>query len=129
MALISASELHKLRDVYADSLGCKCKIWTYSSTQDSTGLLVPAAPVWANISEIACGVDPQGSSESARRDMTLGVYDALLRLPLGTTIATKDRVQWTESWGTDLTAAIVFEVAGPPRQGPLGILAPLKRIA
>jgi hypothetical protein len=129
MALIGAGEIHRLRHIYADSLGCKCKIWSYASTQDSTGLLVATAPVWANISEIACGIDPWGSSESARRDMTLGVYDALLRVPLGTTIATKDRVQWTESWGADLTTPIVFEVAGPPRQGPLGILAPLKRIA
>jgi hypothetical protein len=72
---------------------------------------------WTDGAAIACGVEIVGMNESRRSDYQLEVGDAVIRVPVTTTVDRRDRIKITKRNGTTLGTAEVFEVVGQ-RRGP-----------
>jgi hypothetical protein len=75
----------------------------------------------------ACGIEMRSGSEKNRDDMTLIQYDAILRLPITTTIDFKDRFRLTKMYGESI-APIDYEIVSPIQRGPSGIRLLLKKV-
>jgi len=121
MRVFSAGELARLRGTQEGAMQDTCVIHAYSSTTDAYGNPTPAYTPGA---ALACGLEHvrpdevQGSGEVA-------VIDAHLRLPLGTGLDTRDRVEITHRYGEALAASQMFEVVGPVKRGPSGLVVEL----
>lgn len=99
----------------------RCRIGAYRSTLD--GYNNPVAEyVYGELT--ACGLqlvrpdEVQGSGEVPE----IGVE---LRLPLGTTLDTKDRIMVTHRYGEALETSQIYEVVGPVKRGPSGLVVRL----
>jgi hypothetical protein len=70
------------------------------------------------------------SSNSERRetDKTMVYTEAVLRLPVGTTVAETQRVNVTKRHGESITA-IVFNITSPVQRGPSGIILFLQKVS
>jgi head-tail adaptor len=102
-----------------------CIVQAYSRTIDSFG-----APVetWTDGDPIVCGFDPTPSEENRRADMTALHYDATVRLPIDTSIDTRDRIKVTKRFAVTLSPAETFSVLAVPQRGPSGLVLLLERI-
>lgn len=101
-----------------------CIIQAYSATPDTYG---DPVPTYTDGAAIACGFDPTGGRESWRPDMTALHVDATVRLPIATTLDTRDRIKITKRFGVAITA-IVFEIVGLPQRGPSGLVVELVKV-
>jgi len=115
---ISAPDLAGIRAAYEDEMGDTCVVLAYSETQDAVGAVVPG---YAAGAALACLFSPVSSAEQHRADGTLAVVVARLRLPVGTAITRRDRVQLTQRFGVDLASPLTYEIEGAPYE-TLGFL-------
>lgn len=99
-----------------------CQIGVYSATQDASG---EETATYTYGSDVVCGFSYTVSGEQWSALLTYSRIDAVLRLPLGTVVAVRDRVHITKRWGTALATALTFGIAGHPLDGPSGIVVPL----
>jgi hypothetical protein len=76
-----------------------------------------------------CGLDMRPGTERHSSDNTILEYDAIVRLPIGTTPNPRDRIKITKRFGETLATALVFEIVGPIQRGPSGIRLLLKKVA
>jgi hypothetical protein len=75
-----------------------------------------------------CGLDMRpGSMRWGAQQVTL-VYDATMRLPIGTVIVASDRIKVTKRFSETLSTALVFFIVGPVQRGPSGIRLLLHRV-
>jgi hypothetical protein len=103
-----------------------CYINVYSRTFNSYGEPVE---VWSSpLTTTACGLDMRPGSETPGEDYTSLAYDATVRLPIGTTIDTRDRITVTKRFGETLVTPLVFRIEGPIQRGPSGIRLALRRV-
>jgi hypothetical protein len=96
----------------------------------TTNSMNEAVGAWDTTSttEIPCGLDMRSGSERHGQNYTTLVFDASIRLPITTTIDTRDRIKITKRFGETLATALIFEIVGPIQSGPSGIRLLLKRI-
>lgn len=73
----------------------------------------------------ACGLDMRASKE-VQQETRLPLYDARLRLPVGTDVTHLDRIKVTHRYGEALTTALYYDVIGEPLRGPSGLLLNLR---
>lgn len=128
--MFSTAERGELRGAQAAHMPDTCIVQTHSVTQDAHGQEVID---YADGLPIACGFGyaPLGvAPEVERADGTTVTVDAQVRLTLadGQGIGTKDRVKLTKRFGTALAPAQVYEVVGPPRVGPSGVVLQLRQV-
>jgi hypothetical protein len=76
----------------------------------------------------ACGLDMRPGSERHTPGNTLTEYDATIRVAVGSTLTTKDRVKVTKRFGETLSTPLVFEIVAPLQLGPSGCRFALKRV-
>lgn len=123
MRSFTASELARMRGAQDDAMQDICKIWAYSSTPDSYGNPTPTFTWTGDLS--ACGFRHVKPSE-AHGSGEVPIMDAELRLPIDTIITSLDRVEILQRYGEDLDSSEVYEVTGPIRRGPSGIVVMLR---
>lgn len=122
MKKFTADELAKMQGTQVESLQDTCIIQAYALTQGDYGEEVDT---YTDGSTIACGLNMTPSRESRRADMNVERIDATIRLPLGTSVKTTDRIKVTHRFGVAITA-LIFEVIGAIRRGPSGLQVDLE---
>ena len=95
-------------------------------TDDTFGQQVETWPT--NSADIVCGLDMRPGSERHGADKTVVEYDAIVRVPIATTIDMRDRFRVTKRFGEMLSTVLVFGIVAPPQRGPSGIRLLLRRI-
>jgi hypothetical protein len=78
-------------------------------------------------SPIACGFDPTASKEVMSEGQVV-VTDGQMRLPVGTTVDSRDRFQVTHRHGEALASPPTFELIGDPERGPSGLVLNLRLV-
>ena len=125
MRTLQATELSRLQSHQQESLNDTCVIHSYADgSADTYGL--PAAD-YTEGSAIACGYKSRSSREVQEGNETV-IVDAVVRLPSGTAITSKDRVEITKRFGTAIDPTLLFYVVGQPAAGPSGIVVSLRRV-
>lgn len=122
----STTELADMRTAQDGHMMDTGNIQPVSVSVDTFGQAVETWPT--NSADIDCGLDMRPGSERNRIDDTLTIYDATVRLPIGTTYNMRDKFRVTKRFGETLTTALVFEFVGPIQRGPSGIRAMLRRV-
>lgn len=100
-----------------------CKVLTYSSTTDALGNPVPA---YTSGSAISCGFRTITARE-IQESGYVPILDGEMRLPVGTIITSKDRIQLTKRYGENITAQ-TYEIVGPAMMGPTGYRVSVKLV-
>jgi len=102
---------------------------------DTCVIGVPAAPTGPeptttydySATAISCGFDASASDE-AQDGSQVSVIDGVFRLPLATTITSKNRIKLTHRCGTALATPEYYSVSGDPRRGRTAFVAAVSRI-
>lgn len=126
MESFDTTELANMRSVQVDSLQDTCVIQRHSYSGDTYGQQVDVFT--DDSAAIACGLDMRAGSERwSNREMVLN-FDATVRLAITVSVDEKDRIKVTKRYGSTLSTALVFDIAGPMQQGVSGIRLLLKRV-
>lgn len=124
---LTATQITQMQNQAGDLMHDTCVVQTYtSSTVDSYRQPTVTYP---DGSAISCGFSWRqlGNTERLFPELHSLTYDALVRVPIGTTVTRKDRVKLTKRMGVAITN-IVFEVSGPVMRGPTCLMVPLRRV-
>lgn len=84
-------------------------------------------PSWVAGSALACGFQPSVPDEELDASH-VPVFDAKLRLPIGTTVNPQNRITITKRHGVTLSPSRTFEIVGEPKRGPSGLVVELKAV-
>lgn len=95
-----------------------CTIGAYHAVPDGYG--IPTATYQAGAAVI-CGLNENVRQEVQSRGEVVTI-DAVLRLPVGTAIDSRDRITITHRFGSELTVKPVYNIIGSPRTGASGLL-------
>lgn len=125
MDLFSNDELTGMQATQESAMMDTCVLMRYSETLDSIN---HPLPTWNDGEATKCGLDMTGGSELRGNQRILVRWEAMLRLPLHTTIDLRDRVRITHRFGQALATELVYEISGPAEVGPSGIVLPLKKV-
>jgi hypothetical protein len=115
-----------MRSIQEGHMQDECVILHYAPGTDSHNEDV--AGYVADESTTICGLDMRPGDERHTPQYTALVYDATVRLPIGTVIDAKDRLSITKRYGETLEEPLGFEIVGPVQQGPSGIRLKLKKV-
>lgn len=122
--VFAANDLANMQAAQNGHMQDTCVIQTYSRTLDSYGSPVET---YTDGPAIACGLEMTTGRENHRADMTVERIDATVRLPIGTSLQSTDRIKATRRFGTAITA-IEFEIVGEVRCGPSGIRVDVSKV-
>ena len=118
----TTTELDRMQSTQESAMMCTCTVGAYSSTPDSYG---NPSPSYAYGTAIACGVQHIGPKEE-QASGEVPVINAKLRLPIDTVLDERDRIKVTHRFGAAPSTAQVFEIEGPPRRGPSGLVVDVR---
>ena len=96
-----------------------CTIGVYHAVPDGYG--IPTPTYQASDSSVICGLNENVRQEVQSRGEVVMV-DAVLRLPVGTAVDSRDRITITHRFGSELTVKPVYNIIGNPRRGASGLL-------
>lgn len=118
----TSGELDRLQDVQGSAMQDTCVVSVFSSSQDDWG---NPAVVYTDGSAIACGVEHvKPDEQQASGDVP--VIDAVIRLPIATSLDPADLIRVTYRYGVDTTDEM-YEIVGPVRRGPSGLRVNCRR--
>ena len=127
MRHFTSTELTRMRSTQDGAMQDVCRVGAYTSVDDAYNL---PSVTYTYGDEVTCGLelDPPGFSRSGELQASgeVPVIDARLRLPLATTIDPRDRIRIEQRYNEDLTTAQVFEIEGPVKRGPSGLVLDLR---
>ena len=124
--MFTAADLANMRLAHTDRLQDSCYLQNLTATPDGYGDPVRS---WADTGlEIDCGLEMKTGSERRDSDKTVVTYDAILRLPVTTTVTELQRVRVTKRHGETITA-IAFQIVSPVQRGPSGIRLLLQKVS
>lgn len=104
----------------------ECRILRWSGTADITGQLIAT---WTpDATATKCGFGWNRRHEAPDADKTTVRGDFLLRLPVGTVIDARDRVEIITRFGEPVSERVQYEIDGEPASGPSGLVVRLKRV-
>ncbi|MCA9941634.1 MAG: hypothetical protein KC418_23500 [Anaerolineales bacterium] len=121
MTGLRPGELTGLQTTQAGHMMDTCVRLVYSSALDAYNI---PQPTYTPGDTLACGFNPSPSKEMMNQ---VPDVEAVLRLPVGTTLDNRDRLRITYRFGVAVTNED-YEIAGQPRRGPSGLLVPLKKV-
>ncbi len=121
MQAFTDTELDGMKATQESAMMDECFIKPYSRTMDAGE---PVETWTANPSSTKCGVDTRKSIERRGGDMTVLKSDARIRLPLGTAIGAKDKIDVITRFGQSIDT-VEYALAGDPEIGPSGIVIDL----
>lgn len=122
MRPFTSDELDRMQSTQEGAMQGTCNILVYSSMTDDYGN--PKA-VYTAGGDVECGLEHVQPKE-AQDTGEVPMIDARLRLPIDTEIDERDRIQVTHRFGEELDSPQVFEIAGPVKRGPSGLVLLLK---
>lgn len=125
MRHFSPGELTQLRATQDGAMMDICELWQPVTTADSFGQ--PLAGSYNKTTGVACGFAP-GGRERVLPDKTVIASTPTLRLPIDTTIDDHWLVRLTHRHGEALDTPLDFEVAGPVKRGPSGLVVALRAV-
>lgn len=130
MRAFTSTELSRMRSTQESAMQDVCRIGAYRGSTDGYGNPDTSSPetLWTYGEEQVCGLEHARPRETqASGDVPL--IDARLRLPIDTTIDERDRIRIEQRYGEALSGAQVFEIVGPVKRGPSGLVLGLRLIA
>ena len=95
-----------------------CTIGAYRAVPDGYGI---PTPTYTAGSPTICGLNENVRQEVQSRGEVVMV-DAVLRLPIGTAVDSRDRITITHRFGGEWTVKPVYNIIGNPRRGASGLL-------
>lgn len=125
MRTFNAAELAGLRTAQEGAMQDTGNVETYSESINSYGEAVPS---FAHAADIACGLDMHPGSINLEPNKTTVVYDAIVRLPINTTVKMTDNFRVTKRFGETLATALIFNIVGTIQRGPSGIRLLLQKV-
>jgi hypothetical protein len=123
MNALSTAELSHMQAANTSAMWDTCCI--VSRTAGLLDEFGNPADVWTEGADLACGLDMRTSYE-VLQGTQVPVRAPRLRLPFGTVVTNLDRIKITKRYGVTLAAPLMYEIIGPPRQGPVGVQIDLK---
>ena len=124
MRHFTATELSRLRSTQDGAMQDVCRVGSYQSTDDAYNL--PDVE-YVYSTETACGLE-MVSPEEEQASGEVSVIDAHLRLPIDTVVTEHDRIRVEQRYNEALTNPLVFEVEGPVKRGPSGLVLELRLV-
>lgn len=124
MLPLTAGERELMEGTQEAAMMDTCLIAEPSTTEDAYNNPV-AAWTWSSATESECGFNPSPSREVMRQ---VPECDAVLRLPVDTTISAVARVRITKRFGETQSSPRNYEVIGNPRRGASGLLVWLRKV-
>jgi hypothetical protein len=126
MKALTLDELKRMVDTQNAGMMDLCEILEYQEGLPSD-LGKPVKSWIPRADPVACGYNGQ-----ARREVMEGgqvtVTDAVMRLPMGTTLERRDRVRLTHRFGAKLDTTLEYEILGEARQGASGLVLNLRSV-
>lgn len=124
MRAFTTTELTRMQATQESAMQDTCRIGVYREVEDAYNNPTPTYPYGA---ALACGV------EHVRVDEVQGTgavpeIDARIRLPIDTTIDERDRVMVTHRYGVEIADPAVYEIEGPVKRGPSGLVLECKEL-
>ena len=101
-----------------------CTIGVYHAVPDGYGI---PTPTYTAGNPTICGLNENVRQEVQSRGEVVMV-DAVLRLPVGTAVDSRDRITITHRFGTQLVTQPVYNIIGTPRTGASGLLLNLELV-
>ncbi len=119
---LTVTELDRMQDTQEGAMMDECTILSYSSTTVSGEV----QDGWSGGgTPVACGLNTKKSKEIHKEDLSIVRTDAQLRLPIGTTIEPRDRIQVLSRFNVTEDEQLIYGIEGEPRKGPSGLLLDL----
>lgn len=123
MRPIVSGELAQLQAAAEASMMCTCQRGVYTEgSEDDYG---SPQITWVFGASSVCGFDAKRSREVLSEGEVV-VTDGELRMPIATTIDSRDHFKITHRYGAELATQPVYEVIGLPMRGPSGLVLNLK---
>lgn len=124
--LFTADDLDFMREVQDGHMQDTCVVLSFAAgSQNEFGEY--DAPTYTAGSAIDCGLEMQPGFERDGSEMTLIEYDAVLRLPIDTTVKETDRIKVTDRYAEN-TDDLTYWIVAPIQRGPSGIRLRLKKL-
>ena len=101
-----------------------CTIGAYHAVPDGYGI---PTPTYTAGNPTICGLNENVRQEVQSRGEVVMV-DAVLRLPVGAVVDSRDRITITHRFGGELTVKPVYNIIGTPRRGASGLLLNLELV-
>ena len=114
--MLSAAELAAMQDTQEDAMMDTGVILRYASTETEYNLLVETYT--PDASGTACGFDGSPGKEVLDQ---VPMSEAVIRMPLATSVDAKDRVKITHRFGVAEAEPLTYEFVGLPKSGPSGL--------
>ncbi len=125
MRTFQAAELTRMQATQETAMQDTCQILTYANSgADAYGIPTPSYTAGA---ALACGFEPLNPSE-AHGTAEVPLLDGRFRLPVDTVIRSKDRIELTHRYGEALAASQLYELSGPVKRGPSGLVVGVKLV-
>ena len=129
MRALQETELERMQATQVSAMMDTCIMLPVDESSSPDGQVVKSYPDPDSpyLEEVACGLEMQAGNELMRATMTVVKWDAVLRLPLGTVLGTRDRVAITARLGEVLDEPLLYDVAAPLQVGPSGVRVLLRK--
>jgi len=119
------TELERMQSTQESAMQDTCVVMAYEETRDTYNN--PSPDYVDRAESTACGLEyrtPNEVQDSGR----VPVIEPWLRLPIDTVLDPRDRIRVTDRYGVELADAPVFEVVGPVKRGPSGLVVRLRLV-
>jgi len=126
MRTFTTTEIDRLQNAQEAAMQDLCVRLVYSADADDYGNPAPTYSTGANVA-LACGLEHVSPAE-VQSTGAVPVIDARLRLPVDTVLDERDRIRVTYRYGEAMTSPQDFEIIGPVRRGPSGLVLDLKLV-
>jgi len=124
MRAFTTTELSRMQATQEEAMQDTCRIGAYRSTED--GYNNPTREyVYGELTE--CGVEHVQVDE-VQGTGAVPAIDARIRLPIATTIDERDRVMVTHRYGVEITDPAIYEIEGPVKCGPSGLVLECREV-
>ena len=116
--MLSTNMLRRLRLTAEQAMQDKCVIGVYHAVPDAYGI---PTPTYRPGSPVPCGLNESDWREVQSKGEVV-LTDAVLRLPAGTVLDSRDRITITHRYGIgELTEKPVYSIIGFPQVGTCGL--------
>lgn len=116
--MFSSRELSEMREAQTGHMMDTCIISRYSAVQNTVGEMI--ATYTDDAAAIICGLEMKSGFERKGSENTVVVYDAIIRLPITTTINQRDRIKILTRFDETISS-YVYEIVSPIQRGASGI--------
>ena len=124
MRHFTSAELTRMRSTQDGAMQDVCRVGAYQATDD--GYNLPSVE-YIYGDEVTCGLELVHPSEE-HSSGEVPIIDARLRLPIDTAIDERDRIRVEQRYNEALTTAQVYEIEGPVKRGPSGLVLELRLV-